>query len=138
MKKMAGFTLIELMITVAIVGVIVAIAIPSYSNYVMKARRADGISMLLRVAAQQERYSYDENTFAANLSTLGYSANTVSSAENYYNISVAAVPAANSTSYTLLAVPTGAQADDTECGTLSIDAQGTKAKTGTGSVSDCW
>ncbi|MEY4588764.1 MAG: hypothetical protein RL497_840, partial [Pseudomonadota bacterium] len=58
MRKYVGFTLIEVMVTVAIVAILAAIAIPSYSQYVQKTRRTDGQEKLLDMAAQQERWFF--------------------------------------------------------------------------------
>ena len=125
----------ELMIVVVIIGVIASIAIPSYNDYVKKARRTDAKSMLLTIASQQERYFFDENQYANNLSTLGYASNVMVSNEGYYDLSVSA---ATTTSYTLQAVPKGAQVSDSKCGTLSLNSVGQKTESGTATASDCW
>lgn len=136
MTNSNGFTLIELMIVVVIIAVLASIAIPSYNEQVTKSKRSDAKSMLLTMASQQERYFYDENQYAANLSALGYSANTVESNEGHYDLSVSA---ATSTTYTLQAAPKGGQlANDTKCGTLTINSIGQKTESGTASVDVCW
>ena len=88
MNKSNGFTLMELMIVIAIIATIASIAIPTYNEQVMKSKRSDAKSMLLTMASQQERFFYDENAYAQDLSTLGYAANTVESDEGYYDLSI--------------------------------------------------
>lgn len=135
MNKSDGFSLMELMIVIAIVATITAIAIPAYNEQVMKSKRTDAKSMLLTIASQQERFFYDENNYAADLSTLGYAADIVVSDEGHYDLSIAA---ATSTSYTAQAVPKGSQANDVKCGTLTINSIGQKTESGTDTVDYCW
>ncbi len=127
-----GFTLIELMVVVAIVGIIAAIAYPAYQNSVYKTRRSDGRGPLLDVAGRQEKFFYSNNTYTTNFVSLGYGTNAANatSPEGYYLLTITA---ANATGYTITATPQGAQAAD-RCGTLSIDDQGTKLPTTDG----CW
>ena len=144
MKNEQGFTLLELMIVVAIVGFLAAIAYPSYTNYVTKAKRSAGQSMLTQVASRQEQFFMDNKTYTADLTKLGYGANPLpvesegqanGSGEIVYNI-VATVPTANS--YTLTAVPQGGHATrDTDCATLTLTHTGVKSASGT-STANCW
>ena len=69
-KRAAGFTLIELMITVAIAGIFAAMAYPSYQNYLLKNRRGAAQTFLLQVAQRQQRYFLDNHSFATDLTTL--------------------------------------------------------------------
>ncbi|MEO8461477.1 MAG: type IV pilin protein, partial [Dokdonella sp.] len=73
LKNTKGFTLIELMVVVAIVAILASIAIPSYSKYGFRTRRADAREMLMRVAAAEERFYTNGNTYTATLSALGFS-----------------------------------------------------------------
>lgn len=136
--KEQGFTLIELVITIAIVAIIAAAAIPSYNRYMTETRRIDAISFLQEVAGEQTRFFTDNNRYATTMSELGYGTNdTYDSPEGHYNISVAnAVP----TSFTLTAAPVAGspQIDDTNCGSLSLDSTGLKAATGPGGIASCW
>ncbi len=116
-SKQTAFTLMELMIVLAIVGILAAIAYPSYQDRVIEARRADGKNALLYLAALMEHY-YTENYSYTGATPAGVGGGTVSSDGNY-NISISNLTA---TSFTLSAtpVPNGPQAADTECGTLTL------------------
>lgn len=78
-----GFTLIELMISVAIIGVLVSIVFPSYQQYVIESRRGEGMAMLLHVMQQQERYYTEELSYTTDLTDLGFVANPPSQNSNY-------------------------------------------------------
>lgn len=146
-RHAAGFTLMELMIVVAIVGILAAIAFPSYNSYIAKTRRAIAKSMLSQIANRQEQYFADNKTYTADLSDLGYSAanigvdaqsNTVA-AGDAGAIYVLSVTAAATRTYTLQAAPAGAQAEQDEgCGSLTLNQAGTKGATGPNGASSCW
>jgi len=132
-----GFTLIELMIVIAIIGFLAAIALPSYQDSVRKSKRAEGKAALLDLQNRMERYFIDKNSYASACVGSGCAAGTqvlanAGTEHTYYTMSISA-QAQNS--YTLLATPTFA---DTKCGNLSVTNTGVKAETGTGTVSDCW
>ncbi len=128
-----GFTLIELVIVMVIIGILIAVAVPSYNSYIQASRRADGKAALLNLAAQMERYFTTNNTYVgATLANIGSSATSPS---GYYNLSITSATASN---YTIQAAPTGAQASDSLCSTLTLNQLGQKGDTGTGSVTDCW
>ena len=141
MKYNKGFTLVELMIAVVIVGILASIAIPAYTQYTVRAKRAAAESFIMSVANKQEQYILDARHYADTLALLNMTPPADVSA--HYNITITNVgtPPVYTTppAYTINAVPTGAQlANDTKCGTVSIDQAGTKGETGTGTVSDCW
>lgn len=124
--KRNGFTLIELMVTVAIIGILAAIAYPSYIQYLIRGTRGAAESFMLDVANKQEQYLLDARTYAAiadnsAFSTIGLSVPTDIS--GFYNLSVVS---ATSTTYTIQAVPiTGTrQASD---GSLTLDQGGMKS-----------
>ncbi len=135
--KPAGFTLIELMIVVAIVGILAAVAIPAYRQYVMKSHRSVAKSTLMEMSGRMERYYTLHNAYPASATSLGYSAATVSvpsAADPYYNVSVVS----GGNAYTLQAVPTGSQTGDT-CGTYTLNNLGVQGNSGnTTSSADCW
>lgn len=121
MDRMRGFTLIELMVVVAIVAILAAIAVPSYGRYAYRSRRVDGQELLLRIANAQERYYATYNKYGG-LTDIGY-ADPAESEKRYYSVTI---PASNSTTYTAVASPVGVQEHDA-CGNLSIDSTGTKS-----------
>ena len=132
----AAFTLIELMITVAIIGILVSIAYPSYQDSIMKSRRVDAQGALLGFANAMERFYTVNNTYPA-AGTAGIYAATspVSGGTAYYLLSIAASTAST---YQLQAVSTGVQATD-KCGTLTLNQAGVKTFSGSGMTSaDCW
>jgi len=141
--KQQGFTLIEMMIVVAIVGILAAIAFPSYRDYVERAGRADGKAKLMEIMQAQERFYSQNQTYTANLGAggLGYgvAANAaVASDEGRYNIPAAACGGAIASCVALTADAVGQQASDTKCGDLTLDSRGTKGEGGTLTVQDCW
>jgi len=141
MARERGFTLVELMIVLAIIAILAAIAIPSYSRYAFRARRADGQELLLRIANAQERYYATNNKYGSlsGPSGLGYTDPAVSE-KGYYQVTVT-FPSGVSSSYLETATPQGAQMKDA-CGSLSIDNSGTKLPATTNAVynanGSCW
>ena len=132
-SRTKAFTLIELMIVVAIIAILAAIAYPSYDRYVQRTRRADGREMLMRIAAAEERFYTNRNTYTANIAAdLGL---PVASQKGYYN--VAAAVAAGGQTYVLTATPLAPQNSDA-CGSLTINNIGYKDKSGGESNGKCW
>ena len=137
----AGFTLIELVIVIVIVSILVAIALPSYQNSLIKGRRADAKEGLMNTANRQERFMLDRGIYTEDMTNLGFGADPLVSTEGHYNIDVEA-PDPNcpiATCYQLKATPVagGIQNDDAFCTSLSLKSTG--AKTAEGSTPDqCW
>jgi type IV pilus assembly protein PilE len=122
-----------MVVVVAIIGILIGIAYPSYTSYMQAGRRTDGKAAIMDLAAHMERYFTTNNTYAgATLTNLGMSATSPS---GYYTLSITT---ATATDYTVQAAPTGVQASDTLCGTYTLNQLGQKGETGTGSVADCW
>ena len=134
LRNVKGFTLVEMMITVAIIAIITASAWPSYERYQQKGRRADGISALLQNSAQLEKCYINNSTYVG--CTL-----LTASARNYYVIANALA----AETYVLTATPNAgsAQASDNECATFTINELGVKGFTTTstdpvGTLKRCW
>ena len=132
-----GFTLIELMITVAIIGILAAIAYPSYENHVRKTRRASGEAKMMEIMQAQERYYTDNGTYTKDLTDLGYaSSGAVPSKDGWYQIGAAACGSGLAECVALTATPQNAQTADTACNKLTLNSRGEQGAS-TGS-SDCW
>lgn len=133
----AGFTLIEVMIAVAIIAILAAIAVPNYGKYVIDARRTDAISFLSEAAGEQERFFSNSNQYAASMSELGYgNAATYVTPEGHYVVSIANPTGTGRFVLTAAPVVGGKQVTDAECGSFTISDTGAKGSTGT--KAKCW
>jgi len=136
--RVSGFSLIELLIVVAILGIIAAIAVPSYGKYMTETRRTDATATLMEVAGEQFRYYSENNQYTDDMSDLGYgSAVTAPSKEGLYTISLVS---ASASSFVITATPVAgaAQANDTECTSFTLSSSNQKGATGSISALDCW
>ncbi len=135
-----GFTLIELMITVAIIAILAAIAMPSYQDYVRKSRRADAQAFMSDVVARQQHFLLDRRAYAVSITDAptanGLGMTIPPNVQSFYTVTFN--PATDNTasppSFTVQGTPVGAQSAD-KCAVLSIDQRGVKSATGTGT---CW
>jgi len=132
-----GFTLVELMITVAIVGILAAIAIPSYLSYVRQANRTDA-THALTVSAQALERCYSQNFTYAGCPTV--SAGSTTSAQSYYTITVALTT--NPQAYTITATPLKSpQLADSTCTSFTLNSIGQQHavnSAGSDSTKVCW
>ena len=141
----AGFSLIELMVVVAIVAIIFAVAFPSYERYIVRAKRAVGQNVLMQVADRQQQFFMDNKRFAADLTNLGFTASpfivdddgastVAGDADAVYSVALSNVTA---TTWTATATPLNGQLSrDTSCANLTMNQAGAKGKSGAGD--NCW
>lgn len=129
MRRHAGFTLIEMLVTVAVISILAAIAYPSYQDQVRRSRRAEAQSLLMDIGTRQQQRLLDVRSYAA--STAELNINIPSSVRPYYTITMVA-PAATPPSFTATATPKPGQ-DKDKCGTMTLNNTGGKTPT-----SGCW
>lgn len=131
-----GFTLIELMIVMVVIGVLAAIAFPSYQEHVRRSRRVEAQSLLNDGAARQERYRAQNGRYADN----GEESKLKLSDSKYYDFVITS--AVGGSSYNLLAKRKGQQVGDPHCGDFGLDQKGDKTVTagqlGKIDVGYCW
>lgn len=134
----AGFSLIEILVVLAILGILAAIALPSYNESRLRAARADGKNALMTAVSDQERFYSSNFSYSTNARPLtDPPVATVNSPDGNYVISVAACSGSTiSTCFVATATPLGAQTNDV-CGTLTVSSTGTRTASG-GNLEDCW
>ena len=135
-KNMRGFTLVELMITVVIVGIIAGWAMNSYRGTVIKANRTDAKTKLLEIMQKEERYFSEKSTYTTTLTDIGFSSSSVATDKGYYLITAAAAGAGLTDGIILTATPQAKQANDVDCKNFILNSNGQKTVS-TGSTT-CW
>ena len=139
MRQQRGFSLVELMIAVMIVGILASFAYPSYLESTRKANRASAKRAVLEAVARQETYRAQTLGYGRDMTNLGYATNPYITSDDLYSVSItASAPAlpARATSYTITATARGEQTKDS-CDGFAIDSIGTKTVT-EGTVDNCW
>jgi type IV pilus assembly protein PilE len=143
--RQAGVTLIELMIVIVIIAIIASAAYPLYTQYVVRAKRSVGTTVLMQVADRQQQYFMDNKRYASSLESLGYSSSPFmmddqgaivddGDSSRIYGISLSDTTA---TSYTATAEPQENQAEkDSKCASLTLTHAGEKGHSGSGT--NCW
>lgn len=130
-KKLVGLSIIELVIVLCILGILCAIAYPSYILYLIRAHRGDGKTALIELATQMEYYYISNNAYPREINSI---LSSDISPGGWYVLSLTATPS----SYTLTATPTKSQVNDVACGTLSLNNLGLKDRSGTATLETCW
>lgn len=158
MRRAGGYTLVEIVVAVAIVGILAAIALPSYRTYVLRANRTVAKTALADVVSRQASYMADTKRYATLFSKLGWTSDDTlyldrdgnlkdaSSSGSIYAVTLKggstastcpATGSASSSAYTVVATPINTQTADTQCGAICLSSVGIKSAAGT-DASNCW
>jgi len=128
-----GFSLLELLIALAISAILITISYPIYRQEIIKTHRADGMVALAQLASTLEQYDTLHHSYVgATLATLGSHAH---SPDGFYRLQISSL---TPTTYTIQATPIGSQQADQVCGSFILDQANRRHITGSGSVISCW
>ncbi len=148
-RPAAGFSLIELMVTVAVAATLAVIVIPTYQSQIRKSRRTEARTAVMDLATREERYYSVNNDYSQSAVQLGYAApgaadaqiNGMSVGSGYYTVTVNNVPATPlatppvPATFTITATAVGMQMKDAGCQTFTVDDKGTQSSA---PAADCW
>jgi type IV pilus assembly protein PilE len=143
-RRIGGFTLIELMITVVVLAIIVAIAVPSYQQQVRKSRRADARNAILDLAGREERFLSISNSYSQIPGDVGYAGFPATVNNGYYQLTVASPDLTQpgvTPSYLITATYFGPQVADTDCAQFTVNQLGQQAALTAGgalNTATCW
>lgn len=134
LKTFRGFHIIEVLMVLAIIGIVTALAIPLYSQYITSTRRLEAANTLSKLAVAMEKFHIENNSYEnATLEALNFSDSIAK--DNYHLI----IQTASNNNYSLAAEPIGKQAEkDFRCATLVLSANNKKTVTGPGNTEECW
>lgn len=132
-----GFSLTEMLIVVTIIGIIAAFALPNFTRQMQNTRRTDAVDSLIQVAAEQEKFYIDNNSYAADLAELGFASGK--SGNGYYTLTLTA----DDETFTATAKPVsdGPQAEDKTCAEFTLTQEGQRSaesQDGDDTTVDCW
>jgi type IV pilus assembly protein PilE len=137
-RAQRGFTLIEVMITVAIIAILAAVALPSYQDSVRKSRRADAQAFMSDVVSRQQHFLLDRRAYAASITDAatdnGLGMTIPENVSKFYTVALVTDNDARPPSFEITGTPKGGQASDA-CGKLTVDQAGQKSAAGSGT---CW
>ena len=142
MRPQKGFSLIELMIVVAVIGILAAVAYPAYQDYVIRSKRGDAMNALASVRIAQEKHRANNTVFASALSSLaGYSTDSVDSGDDYWTVTMASGAGYATTGAQFFVIATPKHTDN-DCELFMVNRDG-PVTTGTYSGTavadaDCW
>lgn len=137
MKRLRGFTLIELIIVIAVIAILVAVALPSYQNSIRKSARGQAKADLLEITQALERHYTISRSYDGYVVPDGFEQSPRTGTAKYL---ITGLDALGASTYALTAEPQGGQVDDIRCGALGINSRGQKTigDEATGTVSECW
>ena len=131
-----GFTLLELLIVVVVISILMGIAVPSYQSFLEKSRRTEAKELLLAAAQRQQQFYTQNDLYTTDASALSV---PTSSINGYYTLTIVAGNTGNiNTSYSMSATPAGTQADDSACGTFTLNSLGQRTVSGSQTTPPCW
>jgi len=139
MQQQRGFNLMELMIAVTIIGIIVAVAVPSYNSHMLNTRRTAATACVMEMAQFLERVYTTSMNYGLNagVATTLPDTSCRNDLANFYTLSLVTTPQ----TFTVTATPISAQAKDTKCGILTLNQAGNRTAAGSGTaakVRECW